>query len=78
MARFTVTAKGTLRVDLADLLDFSQAGKVLGLTRPQIYNLVREHKLTPMLVQRRKVFCREDVLRLKKARVKQGGSGARQ
>ena len=56
-------SKITLNSD--ELITFSEAAKLLGVSRPTIYNLVKREALHPVLIGRNRYLLRAEIERLK-------------
>ena len=48
-----------------DLVNFTEAATILGVSRPTIYNLVAREKLTPIDIAHNRYLNREEVEQLK-------------
>lgn len=55
----------TLKVE--NLVTFTQAAKILGVSRPTIYNLIAKYKLHPLTIGRNRYLMREELEFLKRS-----------
>ena len=44
-----------------DLLDFTEAASILGVSRPTIYNLIAKYKLHPVTIGRNRYLLRDEL-----------------
>lgn len=54
-----------LTLNTNDLLTFSDAAKILNVSRPTIYNMVMREKLHPILIGRNRYLFRTEVERFR-------------
>lgn len=54
----------TITIKTDDLLTFSEAAKILNVSRPTIYNLVLREKLHPVLIGKNRYLLRTEIERL--------------
>lgn len=65
--------KITLRVE--DLITLSAAAKILGVSRPTVYNLMDRYRLHPLVIGRNRYLLREEVEFLRESQQKQDPPG---
>ena len=58
----------SLRLEVSNLVSFAEAAKLLGVSRPTVYNLVAEHRLYPIAIGSHRYLLRDEVERLRQAR----------
>ncbi|MBA7592513.1 hypothetical protein ES708_34700 [subsurface metagenome] len=55
-----------ITLEVSNLLTFTKAAEMLGVSRPTIYNLVNRQELHPVAIGRNRYLLRHEVERLKR------------
>lgn len=54
-----------LTISTHDLVTLSEAAKMLGVSRPTVYNFIAKYQLHPIVIGRNRYLLRSEVERLK-------------
>ncbi len=55
-----------LSIQTNDLVTFSEAAEILGVSRPTVYNMIERYQLHPVMIGRNRYLLRTEVENLKK------------
>ena len=66
-----------IKLQLSNLLNYSQAARMLGVTRVTIYAMIERGNLHPVAIADRRYLFKEEVERLVNEKSSQGAAGAR-
>ncbi len=55
-----------ITLEVSNLLNFTKAAEMLGVSRPTVYNLINRHQLHPILIGHNRYLLRDEVERIKR------------
>jgi len=58
-----------IALEVSNLLTLTDAAKMLGVSRPTVYNLIQRHELHPVVIGNNRYLLRNEVKRLRDERL---------